>query len=424
MSCPDFLYFCPMHLKKIALLNFKNISQEELALCPGINCLVGDNGAGKTNVVDAVYYLSMCKSSLPMTDGQSIRHGADFFLVEGTYASDAGKRETIVCSFSRKGGKVLKRNGKEYERLSDHVGLIPAVIVSPADSALISDAADERRRYLNAFISQLDRAYLGSVMRYNAVLAERNRLLKTRPDETMLQIYDMQLCEHGKAIHARRQEFAERLQPVAAEYYRILSGEKRFRACLLAHIEKVPCTIILPRKQNDAESELIMPPRNYFEQARLIREAICRNLYTEETIAGAAGVSRENVKSLLSLLIFSSDEQNLLLDVGVPKSTAIKLASADKKTREIFINALVGGKDPQGICALIDKSLSPYQSKKKVKFGIKSSGFLLNSINHAVETMREGGMDIGFTTKENDVSTVLTLTVPKEGENVPRGTSK
>ena len=226
MSCPDFLYFCPMHLKKIALLNFKNISQEELALCPGINCLVGDNGAGKTNVVDAVYYLSMCKSSLPMTDGQSIRHGADFFLVEGTYASDAGKRETIVCSFSRKGGKVLKRNGKEYERLSDHVGLIPAVIVSPADSALISDAADERRRYLNAFISQLDRAYLGSAMRYNAVLAERNRLLKTRPDETMLQIYDMQLCEHGKAIHARRQEFAERLQPVAAAYYSILSGDR------------------------------------------------------------------------------------------------------------------------------------------------------------------------------------------------------
>ena len=111
-----------MHLKKIALLNFKNISQEELALCPGINCLVGDNGAGKTNVVDAVYYLSMCKSSLPMTDGQSIRHGADFFLVEGTYASDAGKRETIVCSFSRKGGKVLKRNGKEYERRLSRFG--------------------------------------------------------------------------------------------------------------------------------------------------------------------------------------------------------------------------------------------------------------------------------------------------------------
>lgn len=111
-----------MYLKKISLLNFKNIAQEELALCPGINCLVGDNGAGKTNVIDAVYYLSMCKSSLTMTDGQSVRHGADFFLAEGQYLTDAGKTESVVCSFSRKGGKVLKRNGKEYERLSDHVG--------------------------------------------------------------------------------------------------------------------------------------------------------------------------------------------------------------------------------------------------------------------------------------------------------------
>ena len=215
-----------MYLKKIALLNFKNIRQEELALCPGINALVGDNGAGKTNVIDAVYYLSMCKSSLQMTDGQSIRHDADFFLIEGNYLTDAGKREVIACTFSRKGGKILKRNGKEYDRLSDHVGLIPAVIVSPADSALISDAADERRRYLNAFISQLDRSYLQAVMRYNAVLAERNRLLKMQPDETMLQIYDRQLCDHGGVIHARREEFVRRLQPIVAEYYRMLSGDR------------------------------------------------------------------------------------------------------------------------------------------------------------------------------------------------------
>ena len=215
-----------MYLKKISLLNFKNIAQEELALCPGINCLVGDNGAGKTNVIDAVYYLSMCKSSLAMTDGQSVRHGADFFLAEGQYLTDAGKTESVVCSFSRKGGKVLKRNGKEYERLSDHVGLIPAVIVSPADSALISDAADERRRYLNGFISQLDRTYLATVMRYNGVLAERNRLLKNMPDETMLRIYDMQLVEQGNRIHALRREFTQRLQPVVADYYRTLSGDR------------------------------------------------------------------------------------------------------------------------------------------------------------------------------------------------------
>ena len=215
-----------MYLKKISLLNFKNIAQEELALCPGINCLVGDNGAGKTNVIDAVYYLSMCKSSLAMTDGQSVRHGADFFLAEGQYLTDAGKTESVVCSFSRKGGKVLKRNGKEYERLSDHVGLIPAVIVSPADSALISDAADERRRYLNGFISQLDRTYLAAVMRYNGVLAERNRLLKNMPDETMLRIYDLQLVEQGNRIHALRREFTQRLQPVVADYYRTLSGDR------------------------------------------------------------------------------------------------------------------------------------------------------------------------------------------------------
>lgn len=216
----------PMRLKKLSLLHFKNIARQELEFCRGVNCLVGDNGAGKTNVMDAIYYLSMCKSSLPMTDTQSIRHGEEGFLVEGQYVSDEEKNERIVCSFTRKGGKVLKRNGKEYERLADHVGLVPAVIVSPADNALISDAAEERRRYLNACISQLDRPYLANVMRYNAVLAERNRLLKMQPDETMLAIYDNQLTDYGTKIHAARQAFAERLQPVVAEYYRILSGDR------------------------------------------------------------------------------------------------------------------------------------------------------------------------------------------------------
>lgn len=226
MQYAYFLYLWDMYLKKISLLNFKNIAQEELEFRPGINCLVGDNGAGKTNVVDAVYYLSMCKSSLTMTDTQSIRHGEEFFLIDGQYATDQGKSESVCCSFSSKSGKVLKRNGKEYERLSEHVGLVPVVIVSPSDGALISDAADERRRYLNGFISQLDKTYLAALVRYNAVLAERNKLLKTRPDETMLQIYDMQLSEHGQMIHTQRQEIIRQLQPLAAEYYRILSGDR------------------------------------------------------------------------------------------------------------------------------------------------------------------------------------------------------
>ena len=215
-----------MQLEKLSLINFKNIPEEEIELHAGINCFVGDNGAGKTNVIDAVYFLSMCKSALSMTDGQCIRHESDFFLLDGQYRTDADRRENIVCSFSRKGGKVFKRNGKEYERLSEHVGLIPVVIVSPSDTMLISDAADERRRYLNSFISQLDRSYLTALVRYNAVLGERNKLLEISRDEEMLSVYDHQLIEHGRTIFRKRAEIIARMEPEVARFYRILSEDK------------------------------------------------------------------------------------------------------------------------------------------------------------------------------------------------------
>lgn len=215
-----------MRLKRLSLLNFKNLSQTDIALSEGINCFVGDNGAGKTNVLDAIYYLSMSKSAFTMTDGQSVRHGEEFFFTEGTYSTDGGGQEQVVCSFSRRTGKVLKRNGKEYDRVADHVGLFPVVIVSPRDTDLITDAAEERRRYLNGFISQLDRVYLNSIMRYNAVLTERNRFLKGSSDEAMLQIYDMQLAEHGTRVYEARQKMVERMQPMVAEYYRTLSDDK------------------------------------------------------------------------------------------------------------------------------------------------------------------------------------------------------
>ena len=215
-----------MRLKRLSLLNFKNLSQTDIALSEGINCFVGDNGAGKTNVLDAIYYLSMSKSAFTMTDGQSVRHGEEFFFTEGTYSTDGGGQEQVVCSFSRRTGKVLKRNGKEYDRVADHVGLFPVVIVSPRDTDLITDAAEERRRYLNGFISQLDRVYLNSIMRYNAVLTERNRFLKSSSDEAMLQIYDMQLAEHGTRVYEARQKMVERMQPMVAEYYRTLSDDR------------------------------------------------------------------------------------------------------------------------------------------------------------------------------------------------------
>ena len=146
-----------MRLKKLLLINFKNLRQSEIALVEGVNCFVGDNGAGKTNILDAIYYLSMSKSAFTMTDGQSIMHGEDFFVAEGSYMTDDGRAELVNCSFSRRGGKILKRNGKEYERIADHVGNFPVVIVSPQDTELITDAAEERRRYLNAFLSQMNR---------------------------------------------------------------------------------------------------------------------------------------------------------------------------------------------------------------------------------------------------------------------------
>lgn len=215
-----------MYLNKLVLINFKNIAQAEITLSERLNCFVGDNGAGKTNVLDAVYYLSMSKSALTMTDGQSVRHGEDFFVVEGTYAGDSGSNDTVNCSFLRRSGKVLKLNGKEYDRMADHVGRFPVVMVSPQDSVLITDAAEERRRYLNAFLSQLDRDYLASLMRYNAVLAERNRFLKSSSDEQMLQIYDMQLADHAARIYERRRDIIDRMRPLVAEFYRQLSGDR------------------------------------------------------------------------------------------------------------------------------------------------------------------------------------------------------
>lgn len=219
-----------MQLNRLNILNFKNIAHCELALSSGINCFTGDNGAGKTNVVDAVYYLSMCKSALSMTDGQSIRHGEEFFMLEGDYTAAGERSERIVCSYARRGesaGKRVKRNGKEYDRLADHIGLVPVVIVSPADSFLITEV-EERRRWLNSFLSQLDREYLEAAVRYNRVLGERNTMLRNMAPSAsdLLEIFDERLAAHAAVIHDRRSVLVERLRTLAERYYAALSGER------------------------------------------------------------------------------------------------------------------------------------------------------------------------------------------------------
>ena len=191
----------------------------------GFNCFVGDNGTCKTNIIDAVYFLSMCKSALAMSDTQCVRHGEKFFVLEGDYYSATNRHEKIICTYQRGSSKVVKRNGKVYDRLADHIGLVPVVIVSPADSSLISDSADERRRYLNSFISQLDKGYLDAVMRYNTTLANRNSYLKMDSNEEMLRIYDAQMAGVAAQIHKSRLEITELLYPLVCEYYRALADD-------------------------------------------------------------------------------------------------------------------------------------------------------------------------------------------------------
>lgn len=217
-----------MRLEKLSLLNFKNIADCEILPSEGINCFVGSNGAGKTNVVDAIYYLSMSKSSLPMTDGQSVRHGEPFFMLSGDYTTDGDMGIGVTCGFEKGKGKSLKFCGKEYERLADHIGVVPVVMVSPADGSLVSDSAEERRRWLNAFISQLDHAALDATMRYNRVLAERNSVLKQGEAllPELLDVFDERLAELGDKVAAARKEVLSKLAPMVEQIYGEIAGER------------------------------------------------------------------------------------------------------------------------------------------------------------------------------------------------------
>lgn len=216
-----------MYLKQLNITNFKNLEQVSLELFPGLNCFIGDNGEGKTNLLDAVYYLSMAKSYFNQIDSQVIRHGEGFFMLQSSYERN-GAEEQISCGVKRGDGKALKRNGKQYERLADHIGFIPLVMVSPTDSALITDSGEERRRYLNGLISQLDREYLDSLIRYNHALTLRNKLLKQAGaiDKDMLDTLDMQLSEYGQKIYQKRNDMVEAMSPYFTMVYAVVSGNK------------------------------------------------------------------------------------------------------------------------------------------------------------------------------------------------------
>ncbi|MFA5326940.1 MAG: DNA replication/repair protein RecF [Prolixibacteraceae bacterium] len=219
-----------MYIHELSIVNFKNFEQAEFKFSDGLNCFIGNNGAGKTNLMDAIYYLSFCKSFLNSVDGQNIRFDQDFFMVQGKY-SRLGSEEVVYCGLKRNQKKIIKRNQKEYKKLSEHIGLIPLIVVTPSDTNLISGGSEERRRFVDAVISQYDAIYLENLIRYNRALQQRNNLLKQFAGRNNFQmesieIWDDQLTKYGLQIHAVRLNFIEKLQPIFQNYYELISGGK------------------------------------------------------------------------------------------------------------------------------------------------------------------------------------------------------
>lgn len=219
-----------MFLRNLSLVNYKNFDSQSFEFDAKINCFVGANGIGKTNILDAIYHLAIGKSYFNPMASQNIRHGEDFFMIDGTFEIK-DRPEKVVCSFKRGVKKIIKRNNKVYERLSDHVGLVPLVIISPVDRNLILEGSDVRRKFIDSVISQSDRLYLDILIKYNRTLQQRNTLLKYFAlnhtfDVDTLAVYDEQLDVYGTEIFIKRKQFIEEFTPIFKQQYLSISGGK------------------------------------------------------------------------------------------------------------------------------------------------------------------------------------------------------
>ena len=213
-----------MQLNKLSIINYKNIEAATLNLSAKLNCFIGHNGEGKTNLLDAVYYLSFCRSAFNPKDSEVMRHDADYFVLEGDYTTDGGDKEQVYCGMKRGTKKHFKRNKKEYKRLSMHIGQVPLIFVSPADATLIDGGSEERRRLMDVVISQYDTPYIEDLNRYNKALQQRNKLLKQEeePDSTLMELLEIQMAEYGEAIYKKRAAFVEELTPVFQRIYQTI----------------------------------------------------------------------------------------------------------------------------------------------------------------------------------------------------------
>ncbi len=211
-------------LKKIVVQDFRNIAFQEIDFSPNVNCICGSNGEGKTNLLDAVHYLSMTKSAFPVQDRYNVRYGTDGFVIAGTYLMPSGLETRISVKVSP-GEKKLLRDDKPYERISAHIGLLPVVMVSPGDISLVSDSGEERRRFVNGVLSQMDAEYLRALQQYNRLLLQRNRILKDgAPDPGLLSVIDERLEGCAGPVSEARRRFVTELSPIVASYYKMISG--------------------------------------------------------------------------------------------------------------------------------------------------------------------------------------------------------
>ena len=214
-----------MTLKHITILNYKNIAEARLSFSPGINCLIGNNGQGKTNVLDAIYCLSHCRSFTGVNDASVIKHDEPFMMLQGTY-DRRDQEEEITLSQQRGRRKVMRRNGKDYKRLSQHVGLLPLVMVSPMDWDLIRGSGEERRRLMDQIISQTNAEYLDALIRYTKALEQRNALIRNEVDDPLLyETVEHTLQVAGQVIHAAREQWLAEFAPIFMSYYQAVAGE-------------------------------------------------------------------------------------------------------------------------------------------------------------------------------------------------------
>ena len=218
-----------MYLQQLSFINFKNYTEAEITLSPGVNAFVGNNGAGKTNLLDAVHYLSLCKSYFNPIDSQQIKQGADFFMINGVFEKN-GNKEVVACGVKRNQKKQFKRNRKDYQRLADHIGLLPLVMISPYDISIIIEGSEERRKFIDNVISQTDSNYLDELIAYNKVLTNRNALLKQiaetgRYDPELLAVFDEQLTASGTRIFEKRRAFMESFTEIFNQHYRFISED-------------------------------------------------------------------------------------------------------------------------------------------------------------------------------------------------------